>query len=109
MLLNFDCDLPEILRRIKTKQRVDDDLRRQVTLLFSRTRGGRIYVMEVDARTTAIFEAVDGARGEQEIAMAAGLDLNAAQSILNSLAEIGAVIRAEAAREEFQPARVLGI
>jgi hypothetical protein len=109
--VHFDCDMAELLRLIKTKQTIAEGLRRAVTLLFSRTRGGRIYVMEVDAATAAIFGAVDGHRDEQTIAHSAGIELVAAQTILSSLIEIGAVIApsAENDKEQFLPERVLGI
>src|SRR5438552_3905419 len=46
----FDWHLPELLQRIKAKQPMDDagNLHRPVTLLFSRTHRGRIFVMEVN-------------------------------------------------------------
>lgn len=107
----FEWYMPELLRQIKAKQPIQGDLRRGVTLLFSRTRGGKIYVMEVDASTVAIFEAADGARNVQEIAHPAGIDLASAQTVLKSLLEIGAIVApaAENAIEQFQPERVLGI
>src|SRR5438874_7740603 len=65
----FDWHLPELLQRIKTNQPMDDagNLHRPVTLLFSRTHAGKIFVMEVDAATAAVFSAVDGARSVAEI------------------------------------------
>lgn len=107
----FDWDMPELLRLIKATQSTGRNLSREVTLLFSRTRAGKIYVMEVDAPTTAIFAAVDGARDEQEIAQAANVDSAAACAIVNSLIEIGAIDAPTATNTsaEFQPERVLGI
>ena len=109
--VSFDWDMPELLRLIKTKQTIAEDLWRSVTLLFSRTRSGGIYVMEVDRPTAAIFGAVDGHRDEEAISHAAGIDGTTAQTILNSLIEIGAIAAppAENATEQFQPERVLGI
>ena len=108
--VTFEWDLPKLLRQIKAKQTVAADLHREVTLLFSRTRGGRIYVMEVDGPTSAIFELVDGRRKEQEIAQAAKVEPAAVHTVLNSLIEIGAVApTAENATEQFLPERVLGI
>lgn len=109
--VTFDLDMPELLRRIKTKQPVGDELRKPTTLLFSRTRGGKIYVMEVDAAAASIFVAVDGKRDETAIARAAGIEPGAARSIINSLVEIGALVspQEESDAADFQPERVLGI
>ena len=109
--IRFDWDMPSLLLQIKAKNPIDGNLRREATLLFSRTRAGKIYVMEVDAPTAALFGAVDGAREEHEIAQAANVDPAAARAILNSLIEIGAIVSAtqKTASESFQPERVLGI
>lgn len=108
--VRFDWDMPELLRQIKSNQPISRNLRRNVTLLFSRTYSGKIYVMETDAETAAIFAAVDGERDEKEIARAAGIEASDARSILNSLIEIGAVTTAsDSDKAEFQPERVLGI
>lgn len=109
--IRFDWDMPELLRQIKAKHPIDGNLRREATLLFSRTRAGKIYVMEVDAPTAALFGAVDEAHEEHEIAQAANVDPVAARAILNSLIEIGAIdaLAAASTSAEFQPERVLGI
>src|SRR5438477_3910204 len=55
LCLQFEWHVPELLRRIKAKQAVGEasDLQRPVTLLFSRTHAGKIFVMEVDPATAA--------------------------------------------------------
>jgi len=90
----FDWHMPELLQRIKAMQAIDDAgyLRRPVTLLFSRTHAGSIYVMEVDAATTAMFEAVDGERAVVEIAELTKMSPPVVEQILQSLKEVGAVV-----------------
>ena len=89
----FDWHLPELLQRIKAKQPMDDagNLHRPVTLLFSRTHAGKIFVMEVDAATAAVFSAVDGARSVVEISERTAMPLLAVEESLQSLKEVGAV------------------
>ena len=90
----FDCYLPELLRRIKAKEVIGEagDLQRSVTLLFSRTHAGKIFVMEVDPATAAVFSAVDGARSVVEISERTAMSLLAVEESLQSLKEVGAVI-----------------
>ena len=89
----FDCYLPELLRRIKAKEAIGEasDLQRPVTLLFSRTHAGKIFVMEVDPATAAVFSAVDGARSVVEISERTAMSLLAVEESLQSLKEVGAV------------------
>jgi hypothetical protein len=42
----FGWALPELLPRLRAGEATGDDLRREATLLFSRTHAGRIYVAE---------------------------------------------------------------
>src|SRR5438105_5141043 len=90
----FDWHLPELLQRIKAKQPMDDagNLHRPVTLLFSRTHGGRIIVMEVDGAMAAVFEAVDGERSAAELAELTKISSPVMEQILHSLEEVGAVV-----------------
>ena len=90
----FDCYLPELLRRIKAKEVIGEasDLQRPVTLLFSRTHAGKIFVMEVDPATAAVFSAVDSARSVVEISERTAMPLLAVEGSLQSLKEVGAVI-----------------
>ena len=87
----FEWHVPELLRRIKAKEAIGDDLRRPVRLLFSRTHAGKIFVMEVDAATAAVFSAVDGARSVVEISERTAMPLLAVEESLQSLKEVGAV------------------
>jgi len=83
--------LPEILERIKAGGAVGNDLRREVTLLFSRTPEGRIYVVEVESVVERVFRASDGVRTLEQIAQAAGVRAEDARQALETLAGIGAV------------------
>ena len=90
----FEWHVPELLRRIKAREAIGEagDLHRPVTLLFSRTHAGKIFVMEVDAATAAVFSAVDGARSVVEISERTAMPLLAVEESLQSLREVGAVI-----------------
>ena len=88
---HFAWALPEMLPRLRSGEPGGDDLRRESTLLFSRTHMGRIYVVEVEAAMERIFTAVDGLRTAEQIAGAAGVSPDSARRMLAALANIGAV------------------
>ena len=87
----FAWALPEMLPRLRAGESIDDDLRREVTLLFSRTDTGRIYVVEIEATMEKVFHAVDGGSSLEQIATRAGTDLPSTKEALDALAGIGAV------------------
>jgi hypothetical protein len=87
----FTWALPEMLPRLRAGEAIDDDLRREVTLLFSRTHAGRIYVVEVEPTMERVFCATNGHRTVEEIAEAVGVPPNQARALLASLESIGAV------------------
>ncbi len=87
----FTWALPEMLPRLRASDPIGDDLRREATLLFSRTDAGRIYVVEVEPTMERVFRATDGHRTVDEIAEAAGVPAEQAGAMLASLAGIGAV------------------
>jgi len=87
----FAWALPEMLPRLRSGEAISDDLRREATLLFSRTHSGRIYVVEIEPEVESVFRATDGHRTVDEIAEAAGVPAEQAHSMLASLAGIGAV------------------
>jgi len=89
--IRFDWALAEMLPRLRKGEPVGEELHRAVTLLFSRTHMGRIYVVELDECTAAVFGATDGSRTAEQIAEAAGITAQQAEEALSNLAQIGAV------------------
>ena len=89
----FAWNLPDLLAKVKNNQPITDDQRVPVTLLFSRTREGRIYVVEVDEPTKAIFQTTDGLRSAADIAGVTSLPETNVGEVLESLVRIGAVVR----------------
>jgi len=87
----FTWALPEMLPRLRAGEAIGDDLRREVTLLFSRTHAGRIYVVEIEDMMERVFRCTDGKHTVEEIAAAAGLPARQAHLLLASLADIGAL------------------
>lgn len=88
----FSWDLPHLLQRLKSNEPIGGELRREVTLLFSRTHSGRIYVVELDEAMAAVFHAADARRSVAQIAAASSLSVPVVQQTLLALAQIGAVI-----------------
>jgi hypothetical protein len=88
----FEWDLPELVRRLRSGEPAEGELRRPVTLLFSRTHAGRIYVVEVEEGMERVFLACDGVRSLDQIATAAGVSVDVARQAIGALAEIGAII-----------------
>jgi len=89
---SFHWNLPEILPRVKSGQTIGDDLKKDLVLLFSRTAAGKIYVVEVEKTTELVWRHTDGVRNVGQIAAAAALPVEAVQSTLQALSEIGAVV-----------------
>jgi len=87
----FAWALPEMLPRLRAGKPIDDNLRREVKLLFSRTDMGRIYVVEIDATMERVFRAGDGTRLVEQIAACAGTSVQSTQQALEALEEIGAL------------------
>ena len=88
----FFWNLPEILLRLKTGAAVAEELHHGTTLLFSRTNGGRIYVVEVDKPTAAVFHALRGRATPEQIAETTLLLPGAVRHTLAALGEIGALV-----------------
>ena len=87
----FTWALSEMLPRLRAGEAIQDDIRRAVVLLFSRTHAGRIYVVEVEPELESVFRATDGQRSVEAIAAVAEVPIERASAILRSLTEIGAV------------------
>ncbi len=90
-LRQFSWGLPELVAELREGRIAAEDCRREVTLLFSRTETGKIYVVEVEASITNVFRATDGWRSSNEIAMAAGVAPEEVREVLQALGSIGAV------------------
>ena len=88
---HFAWALPELLPRLRAGEAPGDDLRREATLLFSRTHAGWIYVVEVESVMESVFRATDSHRTVDEIAEATGVSAEQAHAMLASLSSIGAV------------------
>jgi hypothetical protein len=88
----FSWDLPDLLPRLKAGAPIGEDLHRDVSLLFSRTHLGRIYVVEVDETTAAVFRAAHAGRSPAQIAATTSLSAAVVQRTLTALAQIGAVV-----------------
>jgi len=88
----FTWELPQLLPRLRADAAIGDELRREATLLFSRTREGRIYVVEVEPQLEDVFLAVDGSRTPEQIARAARVAVAQALQALVVLNSIGAVV-----------------
>lgn len=91
---NFSWAMPELLNRLKSGRAVDDELQRPSTLLFSRQANGEVCVVEIGAAVEKVFRSTNGLRTVERIAAAAGVQLDDTRRILQSLAEIGAVVLA---------------
>lgn len=89
---SFSWNLPEILLRLKSGAAVTEELRQGVTLLFSRTPSGRIYVVEVDESTAAVFHAARAGAGPVQIAKTSFLPATVVRHTLAALAQIGALV-----------------
>jgi hypothetical protein len=83
-----------MLPRLRRAETVGEEFRRGVTLLFSRTHMGKVYVVELDESTEAVFGAVDGRGTVGQIAESAGLTEKQTEEALGNLCQIGAVTRA---------------
>jgi len=89
--IRFEWALPEMLPRLRKGEPVGDEFHRGVTLLFSRTHLGKIYVVELDETTAAVFDATEGARAVEQVAGSAKVTRQQAEEALSNLAQIGAV------------------
>jgi len=87
----FFWELPDLLLRLKSGQPIADEVRCEVTLLFFRTHLGRIYVVEVDEATAAVFHAAHR-RSAPQIAAATSLSDAVVQQTLAALAQLGALV-----------------
>ena len=87
----FSWFLPEVLERLRSGQPVSGDLRRECTLLFSRTHLGRVFVVEVEKDAAAVFRSTNGFRTPEQIASTASVPIEQVAPLLEQFEEIGAV------------------
>jgi len=92
ILHRFQFRLPELLQRLRVGQSLAVDLRGEVTLLFSRTNHGKIYVVETDDSSVAIFAAIDGIKTQEEMARACAIPVDETRRILSTFSDIGTVV-----------------
>jgi hypothetical protein len=86
---SFELDLPELLVRLRSEEIPTEASRRAVTLLFSRTHLGRVYVVELDIASAAVFDAINGKTAVESIALWHG---NETQRAFTTLTDIGAIV-----------------
>lgn len=101
----FAWALPEMLPHLRAGEAIGDLLRRETTLLFSRTHAGQIYVVEIEEMMERVFRGIDGERTVEEITAVAGVPALQAHAILASLADIGAIRLAANQTSDTLPAR----
>lgn len=87
----FSWSLPEVLECLRSGFPVGEDLRRECTLLFSRTHLGRIFVVELEKDAASVFRSTNGFRTPEQIAVAAGVPGQAVIALLEQFVEMGAV------------------
>jgi len=92
MIREFHVHIPELLVSLRRGNDVAHLSDKGVTLLFSRTMHGKIYVVEPDEKSSSIFRSVDGKNCGQKIALAAGVPQEEIQRILTTLSDIGSVV-----------------
>ena len=89
---SFEVDLPELLTRLNSEDIPTEASRRAVTLLFSRTHLGKIYVAELDATSAAVLDAIDGKTALERIPSFSGISATETQRVLATLTEVGAIV-----------------
>jgi hypothetical protein len=88
--------LPQVVGSVRARQEPTPEMERKWNVLFSRTRAGHVYVMEVDSDALSLFEAVDGKRSRPEIINASGVEPRIAEPMLLDLERIGAIVMPQA-------------
>jgi hypothetical protein len=84
--------MPALLRCLTAGESVSDGLCQPITLLFARTRQGRVYVVEVDGPVLALLEATDGQRDIRLIADHCRMSEAIAHERVAALGQIGAIL-----------------
>jgi hypothetical protein len=92
ILRDFQTNIPALLARLNTGEGLTEFQSSPMTLLFSRTNHGQIYVVELDRNAQAVFSEIDGACARDQIATRYSLSPDEIRRILNTLQNIGAVV-----------------
>jgi len=92
ILHRFQFRLPELLEGLRAGQSPAGDLRGGVTLLFSRTHHGKIYVVEADLSVMAVLGAIDGLKTQEEIIGTCAISASETRRILSTLSDIGTIV-----------------
>ena len=92
VIREFQVPISELLARLRSGAQVGDNLQGNATLLFSRTAHGKIYVVELDERTSAVFRAIDGTRSQDEIAAFCRGSREEIERVFATLSDIGSVV-----------------
>ena len=88
---SFGFRFPELLTCLRSGKPLPNTVRGSTTLLFSRTPHGRIYVVELDARTEAVFRAILRGQDLRQLASNEDWALDEMNQTLQTLHTIGAV------------------
>jgi len=88
---SFTFRFPELLTCLRSPNPLPNTVRGDITLLFSRTPHGRIYVVELDARTEAVFRAILRSEDLRQLAANEDWALDEMKQTLKTLHAIGAV------------------
>ncbi len=99
LCMNFTWRVPALVEQLQSGKEISDDLHRPVTLLFARTREGRVAVVEVGVAVEKVFRATNGLRTVDQIADVADVPPEDTRRILESLGGIGAVVLAMSPEE----------
>jgi hypothetical protein len=108
LCMNFAWDVPSLVERLNARDKNYQDLRRNLTLLFSRGTEGKIYVVDVGAPVEKVFRATNGLRTLDQIAATAAMRLEEAKGVLQALAGVGAVVLAKTPDEIMEVLRQQG-
>jgi hypothetical protein len=92
VLHRFEFDVPMLLANLQSGEAALDVSHRPVTLLFSRTQHGKIYVVELDPAWAHVLGAIDGERTLADIAKFLNSSTHEIQRILTILSDIGAIV-----------------
>jgi hypothetical protein len=92
MIREFRVQIPELLASLRLGNGSPHVSYTRVTLLFSRTTHGKVYVVEPDEKTSAVFRSVDGKSSQQQVASTAAVPQEEIHRIFTSLSDIGSVV-----------------